>query len=72
MKARVLTGNKREIAEKVAQIEGDVREAIVFVDDPLAAVDSEAEFFAEMEPFVVKQPEVSDSRNDIYKRVDGE
>lgn len=34
MKAHVLTGSKQEIAEKVTEIEGDIREAIVFVDEP--------------------------------------
>ena len=36
MKARVLTGSKQEIADKVAEIDGDIREAIVFIDEPSA------------------------------------
>ena len=34
---RVLRGSKQEIAEKVAQIPGEVREAIVFVEEPVDA-----------------------------------
>jgi hypothetical protein len=34
MTARVLTGSKQEIAQKVANLQGEVREAIVFVEEP--------------------------------------
>ncbi len=35
MSTQVLRGSKQEIAEKFAQIPGEVREVIVFVEDPL-------------------------------------
>lgn len=65
MAARVLTGSKQEIAQRVAQLVGEVREAIVFVDDAptKAEVDS---LFDEMEPFTVRQEGVDDSRAAIY------
>ena len=34
MNAQVLTGSKKEIAESVARIPGEVREAIVFIEEP--------------------------------------
>ena len=34
MKTHVLTGSKQEIAESLARIGGEVREAIVFVEEP--------------------------------------
>ncbi len=34
MKTHVLKGSKQEIAEGLARISGEVREAIVFVDEP--------------------------------------
>jgi len=34
MSAQVLRGSKQEIAEKLAQIPGEVREVIVFVEEP--------------------------------------
>ena len=37
MKAHLLTGSKEQIAEKVAQIDGEVHEAIVFVEEPAAS-----------------------------------
>jgi hypothetical protein len=35
MSTQILRGSKREIAESVAQIPGEVREAIVFIEEPL-------------------------------------
>ena len=34
MTVRVITGSKREIAEQVASLEGEVREVIAFVEEP--------------------------------------
>jgi hypothetical protein len=66
MKAHVLKGSKHEIAESLARIDGEVREAIVFVDNPApaahAAGTSDADdIFAEMRPFMVEAPDVYDS-----------
>ena len=72
MKARVLTGSKQEIAEKVAEIDGDIREAIVFIDEPSAEKGFAENIFAEMEPFTVRQGGADDSRAAIYRRMEGE
>jgi hypothetical protein len=76
MKAHVLKGSKQEIAESLTRMSGDVREAIVFVDE----VESGAEpwcrdtedIFAEMRPFMVDVPDADDSREAIYSRLEGE
>ncbi len=72
MKARVLTGSKHEIAEKVAEIDGEIREAIVFVEEPFTPSGSAADIFAEMEPFTVRHSGVVDSREAVYKRMEDE
>jgi hypothetical protein len=72
MKAHLLTGSKEQIAEKVAQIDGEVHEAIVFVEEPAASNGAPVDIFAEMEPFTVKQMAVDDSRQAIYWRMEGE
>lgn len=77
MKTHVLKGSKQEIAESLIQISGEVREAIVFVEEPSATasvaspVDG-ADIFGEMRPFMVDVPEVDDSREAIYSRMDSE
>ena len=80
MTARVLTGSKQEIAQKIAGMEGEVREAIVFVDDvaasagettPERAGDGAADVFAEMEPYTVAVDGVDDSRAAIYSPREG-
>ena len=72
MNARVLTGSKREIAEKVAELDGEVREAIVFVEDSGAPAGAVGDIFTEMEPFTVRQVSVDDSRDAVYGRMEGE
>ena len=74
MKAQVLTGSKSEIAQTVARIDGEIREAIVFIDEPSDAnpAPSEEDIFAEMEPFTVKAGIVDDSRESLYARMEGE
>ena len=72
MKARVLTGSKQEISEKVAEFDGEIREAIVFVEEPCSPGDSVQDIFAEMEPFTVRRPSVDDWRETIYRRMDDE
>jgi len=77
MKTHVLKGSKQEIAENLARIRGEVREAIVFEEEPASAApgartqDAE-DIFAEMRPFMVDVQDVDDSREAIYTRMDGE
>jgi hypothetical protein len=74
MTAHVLKGSKQQIADTVAQIEGDVREAIVFVEEPSDSTPaaSGSDFFAEMEPFTVKAGGADYSRESLYSRMEGE
>jgi hypothetical protein len=77
MKAHVLRGSKQEIAESLARISGEVREAIVFEEEPPpaapAAPTHDAEdIFAEMLPFLVDVQDVDDSREAIYSQMEGE
>ena len=77
MKAHVLRGSKQEIADDLVRISGEVREAIVFVVEPAAALAAERaheteDIFAEMQPFMVDVPDVDDSRETIYSRMEGE
>jgi hypothetical protein len=87
MTARILTGSsKQEIAQKVASLEGEVREAIVFIEDPSSAGSRGAgaggegpkdaaaaeDIFAEMDPYMVHVADVDDSRESLYTRREGE
>jgi hypothetical protein len=75
MKTHVLTGNKNEIVQGLAGITGEVREAIVFVDDTSAALAPAPEvddIFVEMQPFMVQIADFDDSRDSIYSPADGE
>ncbi len=75
MKTHVLTGSKSEIAESIVRIDGEVREVIVFVEEPSDSTVQpllEEDIFAEMEPYTVKVDEVDDSREAIYTRMEGE
>jgi hypothetical protein len=72
MKAHVLTGSKREIVEALAKFEGDIREAIVFFEEPCTPVQSSGDIFAEMEPYMVPYSDVDDTRAAIYNRMEGE
>jgi hypothetical protein len=79
MTARVIKGSKQQIAQQVADMEGDVREAIVFVEEPAGAVTSEPvpatveEMFKEMEPYMSHgDGDVDYSREGIYSRKPGE
>jgi hypothetical protein len=83
MTVRVITGSKQQIAEQVARLPGEVREAIVFIDEAPAASSAPAagpaagsveDLFAEMEPYMVDLSDVvvHDSRDAIYERQDGE
>ena len=75
MKTHVLKGSKQEIAESLVRISGEVREAIVFEEDPCgvrAAKDQIEDIFAEMVPFMVDAQDVDDSREGVYTRMEGE
>jgi hypothetical protein len=71
MKTHILTGSKREIAESVVRIDGEIREAIVFVREPSdsISVPFEEDIFAEMEPFMVKAGGADYSRQSLYTRM---
>ncbi len=72
MTSRVLTGSKQEIAQKVANLEGEVREAIVFIEEPAdlrppgGTGAQDPDIFAEMEPYTVQVRDVDDSREALY------
>jgi hypothetical protein len=77
MKAHVLRGSKQEIAEALGRISGEVREAIVFVEEPEpappdAGTPDAEDIFAEMRPFMVDAPDVDDGREVSYTRLKGE
>lgn len=74
MKTHVLRGSKQEIAQNLVRIDGDVREVIVFEDEPVIttpAIQVE-DIFAEMIPYMVDVHSADDSREAIYSRMDGE
>ncbi|MEN6452455.1 MAG: hypothetical protein ABFC96_18355 [Thermoguttaceae bacterium] len=72
MAVQVLKGSKQEIVERLAQIPGEVREAIVFVDEPIDSFPEGEDIFAEMEPFTVSVGWADDSREALYTRMEGE
>ena len=73
MSAQILRGSKREIAESMARIPGEVREAIVFIEDPWdRTVASTQGLFASMEPFATHAGGVDYSREALYSRMEDE
>ena len=75
MSAPVLRGTKQEIADNLVRIPGEVREAIVFVEEPARAaapMPGAEDIFAEMRPYMVDALDVDDSREAIYTRMEGE
>ena len=72
MNVQVLRGSKQEIAEGVARIHGEVREAIVFIEGPADTPPRPGEdIFAEMDPFVVHVGGADDSRDALYSPLEG-
>jgi hypothetical protein len=77
MKTHILRGSKQQIAESLARISGEVREAIVFEEEPAQAgpgarpPDAE-DVFAEIRPYMVDVQDVDDSREAIYTGMEGE
>jgi len=73
MNAQVIRGSKQEIAEKIVQMPGEVREVIVIVEDPIAIPPGPGEnIFAEMAPYEVNVGGADCSREAIYTRMEGE
>jgi hypothetical protein len=75
MQAHVLRGTKQQIAEDLARMPGEVREAIVFVDEPVptvAQMPGREDIFAEMRPYMVDVEGLDDTREAVYTRGDGE
>lgn len=77
MKAHILKGSKQEIAAGVVRITGEVREAIVFEDEPVTdpghAPSGAEDIFAEMRPYEAEgSTPLDDSREAIYTRLEGE
>ena len=75
MPAHVLRGTKQEIADSLVRIPGEVREAIIFVEEPApmaAPMPGAEDIFAEMRPHMVDDPDVDDSHEAIYTPMEGE
>lgn len=77
MKTHILKGSKQEIAANLARISGEVREAIVFEEDPppvapVSGTCATDDIFAEMRPFMVDVQDVDDSREAIYTQMERE
>jgi len=75
MQAHVLRGTKQQIAENLARMSGEVREAIVFVEEPAPAearMPDREDIFAEMRPHMVDVESLDDTREAVYTRGQGE
>ena len=72
MRTHVLRGSKQEIAENLAKISGEVREVIVFEEEPVHPTPQTEDIFVEMRPFMVDVQDLDDSREAIYTRMEGE
>jgi hypothetical protein len=75
MQAHVLRGTKQQIAEDLARMPGEVREAIVFVEEPApeaARMPEGEDIFAEMRPHMVDVEDLDDAREAVYTRAQGE
>ncbi len=74
MRAQILTGSKQQIAASVSRISGEVREAVVFVEESSDSIQdlSGEDIFLEMEPFTVKAGGADYSRETLYTRMEGE
>jgi hypothetical protein len=75
MQAHVLKGTKQQIAENLSRMTGEVREAIVFVEEPApteARMSGSEDIFAEMRSYMVDIEGLDDSREAVYTRGDGE
>jgi hypothetical protein len=69
MIAQILRGSKQEIAESVTRMPGEVREAIVFIEEPSGITEgSPQELFASMEPFATHAGGAGVSEQEPRKR----
>jgi alkanesulfonate monooxygenase SsuD/methylene tetrahydromethanopterin reductase-like flavin-dependent oxidoreductase (luciferase family) len=75
MQAHLLKGTKQQIAENLARMPGEVREAIVFVEEPASAaaqMPDREDLFAEMRLYMVDVEDLDDARDAVYRRAEGE
>ena len=75
MQAHVLRGTKQQIAENLSRMPGEVREAIVFVEEPAPAearMPDREDIFTEMRPHMVDVEDLDDTREAVYTRGEGE
>lgn len=74
MNAHVLKGSKTAIAESITRINGEIHEAIVFIEDQVNPVPAQTEedMFVEMEQFTVRAVGVDYSRDSLYTQMEGE
>ena len=78
MNPRIVKGSMREIADVVSRLDGEVTEAIVFVNDPLdtpptqSANAASSDIFAEMENLTVRRGDSDSSRESLYRPGDRE
>ena len=75
MQAHVLRGTKQQIAESLVRMPGEVREAIVFVEEPVPAyarMSGSEDIFAEMRSHMVGAEDLDDSREAVYTRGEDE
>ena len=76
MTTRVITGTKDEIARQIAGLHGEVRQAVVYIEEPVGAPvpvpATVEEMFAEMQPYMSRVEQFDDSRRSIYERQEGE
>ncbi len=76
MTTRILTGSKQEIARQITDLQGEVRQAVVYIEEPadapLPVPATVEEMFAEMEPYMADVEKFDDSRAAIYERQEGE
>ena len=75
MQAHVLKGTKQQIAENLARMPGEVREAIIFVEEPApveARMSGSDDIFAEMRSYMVDVEGLDDSREAVYTRGEDE
>jgi hypothetical protein len=71
--AQVLKGSKREIAKSLERLPGEVRKAIVLIEEPShVRVASPDEFFASMEQSATCAGGADCSREVLYSRTEGE
>jgi hypothetical protein len=72
MKAHVLTGTRADIAERLAKLDGEIREVIVLIEEmqkspaPAPLPESAEDMFAEMAPYMSDAIDVDYSRAAMY------